>query len=177
MNQDRVFFFDTTLRDGEQSPGCSMTTPEKLRMAHALEALGVDIIEAGFAIASPGDFAAIGSICREVRGPRIASLARTRKEDIEAAAQLEAGRPCAHPRIPRQARHSLGAQAEDLAGGSAGANRHRSSPGAHLRGRCGVLSRRRFSIESGFPLQHRGHGHRRRSDHDQFAGHRRLLRS
>ena len=62
--QDRVFFFDTTLRDGEQSPGCSMTTPEKLRMAHALEALGVDIIEAGFAIASPGDFAAISSICQ-----------------------------------------------------------------------------------------------------------------
>ncbi len=87
MNQDRVFFFDTTLRDGEQSPGCSMTTPEKLRMAHGLEALGVDIIEAGFAIASPGDFDAIRSICREVRGPRIASLARTRKEDIQAAAR------------------------------------------------------------------------------------------
>ena len=87
MNQDRVFFFDTTLRDGEQSPGCSMTTPEKLRMAHGLEALGVDIVEAGFAIASPGDFAAISSVCREVRGPRIASLARTRKEDILAAAQ------------------------------------------------------------------------------------------
>src|SRR5271156_4966359 len=85
--QDRVFFFDTTLRDGEQSPGCSMNTPEKLRMAHALEALGVDIIEAGFAIASPGDLAAISSICREVRGPRIASLARTRREDIEAAAR------------------------------------------------------------------------------------------
>src|SRR3984893_3058993 len=89
--RDRVFFFDTTLRDGEQSPGCSMTIPEKLRMAHALEALGVDIIEAGFAIASPGDLAAISSICREVRGPRIASLARTRREDIEAAARsLEA---------------------------------------------------------------------------------------
>src|ERR1700722_11375421 len=87
MNQDRVFFFDTTLRDGEQSPGCSMTTPEKLRMAHGLEALGVDILEAGFAIASPGDFAAINSVCREVRGPRIASLARTRKEDILAAAR------------------------------------------------------------------------------------------
>jgi 2-isopropylmalate synthase len=85
--QDRVFFFDTTLRDGEQSPGCSMNTPEKLRMAHALEALGVDIIEAGFAIASPGDFAAISSICREVRGPRIASLARARSEDIQAAAR------------------------------------------------------------------------------------------
>ena len=64
-----------------------MTTPEKLRMAHALEALGVDIIEAGFAIASPGDFAAISSICREVRGPRIASLARARSEDIQAAAR------------------------------------------------------------------------------------------
>ena len=58
-SQDRVFFFDTTLRDGEQSPGCSMTIPEKLRMAHALEALGVDIIEAGFAIASDGDSASI----------------------------------------------------------------------------------------------------------------------
>jgi 2-isopropylmalate synthase len=64
-----------------------MTTPEKLRMAHALEDLGVDIIEAGFAIASPGDFEAITSICREVRGPRITSLARTRKEDIETAAR------------------------------------------------------------------------------------------
>jgi 2-isopropylmalate synthase len=85
--KDRVFFFDTTLRDGEQSPGCSMNTPEKLRMAHALEALGVDIIEAGFAIASPGDFAAIRSICQEIRGPRIASLARARSEDIEAAAR------------------------------------------------------------------------------------------
>ena len=87
QHEDRVFFFDTTLRDGEQSPGCSMTIPEKLRMAHALEALGVDIIEAGFAIASPGDFAAIQGICREVRGPRIASLARARKDDIEAAAR------------------------------------------------------------------------------------------
>jgi 2-isopropylmalate synthase len=85
--QDRVFFFDTTLRDGEQSPGCSMTIPEKLRMAHALQALGVDIIEAGFAIASPGDFAAISSISHEIRGPRIASLARARTEDIEAAAR------------------------------------------------------------------------------------------
>jgi 2-isopropylmalate synthase len=85
--KDRVFFFDTTLRDGEQSPGCSMTMPEKLSMAHALEELGVDIVEAGFAIASPGDFASISAICREVRGPRIASLARARSEDIEAAAR------------------------------------------------------------------------------------------
>src|ERR1700685_3826607 len=91
IGQDRVFFFDTTLRDGEQSPGCSMNTPEKLRLAHALEALGVDIIEAGFAIASPGDFVAISSICGEVRGPRIASLARARSEDIQAAARSVEG--------------------------------------------------------------------------------------
>ncbi|HEY4048256.1 MAG TPA: 2-isopropylmalate synthase [Acidobacteriaceae bacterium] len=97
MKPDRVFFFDTTLRDGEQSPGCSMTVAEKLRMAHALEALGVDVLEAGFAIASEGDAAAITAISREVRGPRIASLARTRKEDIEAAAR--ALQPARHARI------------------------------------------------------------------------------
>jgi 2-isopropylmalate synthase len=82
-----VAFFDTTLRDGEQSPGCSMTTQEKLTMAHALEDLGVDVIEAGFAMASEGDFAAIATITQAVRKPRIASLARARVEDIEMAAR------------------------------------------------------------------------------------------
>jgi 2-isopropylmalate synthase len=85
MNADHVVFFDTTLRDGEQSPGCSMTTQEKLTMAHALEDLGVDIIEAGFAMASEGDFAAIATITQAVRKPRIASLARAKTEDIEMA--------------------------------------------------------------------------------------------
>ena len=84
---DHVVFFDTTLRDGEQSPGCSMTTQEKLTMAHALEDLGVDIIEAGFAMASEGDFAAIATITQAIRKPRIASLARAKKEDIEMAAR------------------------------------------------------------------------------------------
>jgi 2-isopropylmalate synthase len=87
MKQDRIYFFDTTLRDGEQSPGCSMTKQEKLQVAHALEELGVDILEAGFAIASEGDFDAIDAIAREIRKPRITSLARARKEDIEAAAK------------------------------------------------------------------------------------------
>jgi 2-isopropylmalate synthase len=87
MNSNHVVFFDTTLRDGEQSPGCSMTTQEKLTMAHALEDLGVDIIEAGFAMASEGDFAAIATITQAVRKPRIASLARARAEDIEMAAR------------------------------------------------------------------------------------------
>jgi len=86
-NSNHVAFFDTTLRDGEQSPGCSMTTQEKLTMAHALEDLGVDIIEAGFAMASEGDFAAIATITQAVRRPKIASLARAKTEDIEIAAR------------------------------------------------------------------------------------------
>ena len=82
-----IVIFDTTLRDGEQSPGCTMHPAEKLRFAHQLARLGVDIIEAGFAIASHGDFDSVQTIAREVQGPRIASLARCRREDIEAAAR------------------------------------------------------------------------------------------
>ena len=87
MITSHLSFFDTTLRDGEQSPGCSMTAQEKLSMAHALEDLGVDIIEAGFAIASEGDFEAIRTITEAIRRPRIASLARAKREDIETAAR------------------------------------------------------------------------------------------
>jgi 2-isopropylmalate synthase len=83
----RVYFFDTTLRDGEQSPGCTMHAGEKLRLAHQIASLGVDILEAGFAIASDGDSESIRTIAREVRGPKIASLARCKREDIEAAAR------------------------------------------------------------------------------------------
>ena len=86
-DNSHVVIFDTTLRDGEQSPGCSMTTQEKLSMAHALEELGVDIIEAGFAMASEGDFAAIATITQAIRKPRITSLARAKREDIEMAAR------------------------------------------------------------------------------------------
>jgi 2-isopropylmalate synthase len=82
---NRVLIFDTTLRDGEQSPGCSMTQPEKLRMARALAELGVDVIEAGFPVASPGDWEAVHEIAREVRGPIIAGLARCNREDIDKA--------------------------------------------------------------------------------------------
>jgi len=82
---NQIVFFDTTLRDGEQSPGCTMHHEEKLRMAHQLRDLGVDVLEAGFAIASDGDFNAVQTIAREVKGTRIASLARCKREDIEAA--------------------------------------------------------------------------------------------
>ena len=94
----RVLIFDTTLRDGEQSPGASMTPAEKLRLAHQLDALGVDIMEAGFPISSPTDEAALRTIAREVRRPVIAALARSDRRDIECAANaLEvAERPRLH---------------------------------------------------------------------------------
>lgn len=84
---DRVLIFDTTLRDGEQSPGCSMMRPEKLRVAAALAELGVDIIEAGFPAASRGDWESVQAIAREVQGPVIAALARCNREDIALAAR------------------------------------------------------------------------------------------
>src|SRR5687767_15804131 len=81
-----VVVFDTTLRDGEQSPGCSMNIPEKMEMAHALVALGVDIIEAGFPIASPGDFEAVREIANTIRGSSIiCGLARCNDADIDRA--------------------------------------------------------------------------------------------
>src|SRR5215218_3929448 len=83
--QDRVKIFDTTLRDGEQSPGISLGKHEKLEIAHQLARLGVDVIEAGFPITSPGDFEAVGAIAHEVQGPVICGLARTGKQDIDAA--------------------------------------------------------------------------------------------
>ena len=77
--QDRVWIFDTTLRDGEQSPGCSMTVPEKLRLAAKLVELGVDIMEAGFPIASDGDFQAVDAISRDFPWVSVAALARCNK--------------------------------------------------------------------------------------------------
>ena len=83
--QDHVIVFDTTLRDGEQSPGCSMNLGQKLRVARALAELGVDVIEAGFAAASPGDLEAIQAVGRQVPGPVICSLSRCTRGDIEAS--------------------------------------------------------------------------------------------
>src|SRR5690242_2621537 len=94
---EKVHIFDTTLRDGEQSPGFSMNTQEKLRMARQLAALNVDVIEAGFPIASRGDLEAVQRVAKEVRDVPIAALARAKKEDVSAA--LEALRPAAAPRL------------------------------------------------------------------------------
>lgn len=94
----RVYIFDTTLRDGEQSPGCSMTVREKIRMAHKLVDLGVDILEAGFPIASDGDFEAVDAISREFPWVQVAALARSCSLDVERAARAleKAKRPRIH---------------------------------------------------------------------------------
>ena len=85
MNDDKVYIFDTTLRDGEQSAGISFTREDKIEIAKQLAKLNVDIIEAGFPATSPGDLDAVASIAREVKGPVIAGLARAVPDDIDAA--------------------------------------------------------------------------------------------
>jgi len=95
--KDKIIIFDTTLRDGEQSPGCSMNHEEKMQMARQLERLNVDVIEAGFPIASEGDFEAVKAVAKEIRTPVIAALARAVKIDIDRA--WEAVKYAARPRI------------------------------------------------------------------------------
>ncbi|HMN88292.1 MAG TPA: 2-isopropylmalate synthase, partial [Bauldia sp.] len=95
--KDRVVIFDTTLRDGEQSPGASMTLEEKIQVAELLDEMGVDIIEAGFPIASPGDFESVNEIAKRSQNSVIAGLARAIPVDIERAG--EAVRPARRPRI------------------------------------------------------------------------------
>ncbi|MGI9492576.1 MAG: 2-isopropylmalate synthase, partial [Geminicoccaceae bacterium] len=97
MGTEKVVIFDTTLRDGEQSPGASMTVSEKIRVAELLEQMGVDVIEAGFAIASPGDFKAVNEIAKRVKESVVCSLSRAQLPDIDRAA--EALEPAAQKRI------------------------------------------------------------------------------
>ncbi|MDH3595197.1 MAG: 2-isopropylmalate synthase, partial [Rhodospirillales bacterium] len=94
---ERVVIFDTTLRDGEQSPGCSMNLDEKIQVAEVLEQMGVDVIEAGFPIASRGDFEAVSEIAKRVKESTVAGLARATAKDIDRAG--EAVRHAARPRI------------------------------------------------------------------------------
>jgi 2-isopropylmalate synthase len=118
---DRVLIFDTTLRDGEQSPGISLNRAEKLEIAHQLARLGVDVIEAGFPITSPGDFESVEAIAREVEGPVICGLARTSSQDIEAAwnAVRDSQRPRIHTFLATSdvhIKHKLQTTREDVKG-------------------------------------------------------------
>ena len=129
MDPNRVLIFDTTLRDGEQSPGISLNTAEKLEIAHQLARLGVDVIEAGFPITSPGDFEAVQAISHEVEGPIIAGLARTHVQDIDAAwdAVKDAERPRIHVFISTSdihIEHQLQTTREDVKGQARAAVAH-----------------------------------------------------
>jgi 2-isopropylmalate synthase len=120
-DSNRVLIFDTTLRDGEQSPGISLNKQEKLEIAHQLSRLGVDIIEAGFPITSPGDFESVEAIAREVEGPVICGLARTSNQDIEAAwsAVRDSERPRIHTFLATSdvhIKHKLQTTREDVKG-------------------------------------------------------------
>lgn len=97
MQNDKIFIFDTTLRDGEQVPGCKLNSREKLMLALELEELGVDIIEAGFPVSSPGDFVSVNEIAKIIRNATVCGLTRAVQKDIEVAA--EALKPAARPRI------------------------------------------------------------------------------
>ena len=127
---DRVLIFDTTLRDGEQSPGISLNTQEKLEIAQQLARLGVDVIEAGFPITSPGDFEAVQAIARTVGGPgRSPALARTHVADIDAAcnAVKDAARPRIHTFISTSdihIEHQLQTTREDVKGQARAAVAH-----------------------------------------------------
>src|SRR3712207_6162192 len=132
MADDRVILFDTTLRDGEQSPGISLNTPEKLEIAQQLARLGVDVIEAGFPITSPGDFEAVETIAREVQGPVIAGLARAHAGDVDAAwgAVRDAARPRIHTFISTSdihIEHQLMSTREDVKGQARAAVAHARS--------------------------------------------------
>src|SRR3954468_2643447 len=127
--QNRVKIFDTTLRDGEQSPGISLNRQEKLEIAHQLARLGVDIIEAGFPISSPGDFEAVQAIAREVHGPVICGLARANAQDVDAAwnAIKDSERPRIHTFISTSdihIEHQLQTTREDVKGQARAAVAH-----------------------------------------------------
>jgi 2-isopropylmalate synthase len=116
---NRVYVFDTTLRDGEQVPGCQLTTPEKIEIARELEALGVDIIEAGFPISSPGDFQSVVEISKAVREPIVCALTRANKGDIDVAVESlqYARRPRIHTGIgasDMHIKHKFNSTREDI---------------------------------------------------------------
>jgi 2-isopropylmalate synthase len=116
---DKIFIFDTTLRDGEQVPGCKLNTKEKIEVAQALEALGVDIIEAGFPISSPGDFESVAAISSHVKDVTVCGLTRAVEKDIEVAAEAlkKARRPRIHTGIGSSdihIKHKFNASREEI---------------------------------------------------------------
>ena len=175
LTMDRVQIFDTTLRDGEQSPGISLNASEKLEIAQQLARLGVDVIEAGFPIASPGDFEAVQTIAREVDGPVIAGLARASSGRHRGGLRGGTRRSAtAHPHLHLDVGHPHQAPAAEHARGRpgpvAGRGRARASRSST------TSSSRRWTPRAPTWIHRRGDRHRHRGgrDDDQRARHGRL---
>jgi len=109
MSDNRIYIFDTTLRDGEQVPGCKLNTQQKVEIARELDRLGVDVIEAGFPISSPGDFESVEAIAKIVKNPIVCGLTRAVQKDIEVAADAlrHAERPRIHTGIGTSEMHMM----------------------------------------------------------------------
>ncbi len=172
---ERVRIFDTTLRDGEQAPGFSMDRRAKLRMAQQLEALGVDILEAGFPQASPDDFAAVAEIAGALKSTTVCALARCQDGDIDSAARaLQDGAPFAHPPVPVDQPAASRAQAGHEQGAGAGHRGARDRTRPRLLRRGGVFRRGRAAHRAGIPGRSVQRRRGRRRHHAQRAGHGRL---
>lgn len=146
MNREKVQIFDTTLRDGEQVPGCKLDTKQKLVIASRLDEMGVDIIEAGFPVSSPGDFLSVSEISKIVKNATVCGLTRAVKNDIDVAADAlrYAKRPRIHTGIGTSESHivhKLNTTREDVIAVS----KSRCSPRKIICRRCRVLCRRRWT--------------------------------
>ena len=143
--KDHLIIFDTTLRDGEQSPGASMTREEKIRIARALERLKVDVIEAGFPAASPGDFEAVQAVANVIKDSTVCGLARALDRDIDQAGRgLERRGAVAHPHLYRHLAHP---HANEIA--------HDTRPGRRTRGESRQTRRGNLPTMSNFPRKMR----------------------
>ena len=175
MSKDRLIIFDTTLRDGEQSPGASMTKDEKLRIAQQLERLRVDVIEAGFPAASNGDFEAVRAIANVIKDSTVAGLCRANDRDIQRGIDaLKGAKSLAHPHLHRHQPAAHGEEAAHDARAGARAGEARGALRAQPLPRRRVLARGRQPLRGRFPLPRARGGDQGGRDHHQHPGHRRL---
>lgn len=173
---EKIYVFDTTLRDGEQVPGCQLNIAEKIMIAKELDKLGVDIIEAGFPVSSPGDFKAVEAIAREVENATVCGLTRSVKKDIEVAA--DALKPARKPRIHTgigasdvHIKHKFNSNRDDIL------QRADCKICQNFCGGRGVLCRRCRQGRFGVLSQVNRGGHKSRGNRSEFTGYYRIFAS
>ena len=167
---EKVMIFDTTLRDGEQAPGATLNVDEKVEIAHQLNKLGVDVIEAGFPFSSPGDFESVTRVAKEVKGPIVAGPCPCPRQGHRRLLRGRAQRrkpPC--PRLPLQLRCPSHVPAQEEPRGDPRAGNRDGRPGRWLPQRCRVLPHGRHPHRPGLPLPDPGVGDQRRRPHRQHT--------